>query len=126
MLITKILIFYGISNLKSRILILFFLYLFFIKMPLLIFCHLASKNSGPGLLPGSKEISYGGERDGKKVCWVSWDRICQPKEKGGLGITNLALFNSSLLCNGSRGAWMIKYPLYDLLKFRYEYLLYSL
>jgi hypothetical protein len=40
----------------------------------------------------------GGGRDGKKICWVSCNRICQPKEKGGLGIKYLEIFNSSLLC----------------------------
>jgi hypothetical protein len=41
---------------------------------------------------------WGGGMDSNKMCWVSWDRICQSKENGGLGIKNLETFNSSLLC----------------------------
>jgi hypothetical protein len=54
------------------------------------------------------------------MCWVSWDRICQPKEKGCLGIKNLALFNSSLLCKGKwRNLNDREAPWHDLLRFRY-------
>jgi hypothetical protein len=28
---------------------------------------------------------------------VKWDQICLPKEQGGLGVKNLALFNKALL-----------------------------
>jgi hypothetical protein len=27
----------------------------------------------------SKKILVGGSLDSSKMCWVSWDRICQPK-----------------------------------------------
>jgi hypothetical protein len=67
-----------------------------------------------------RKFLWGGGLENNKMCWVSWDRICQPKEKGGLGIKNLALFNSSLLCkwkwrslNDGDASW------YDLLWFRY-------
>jgi hypothetical protein len=54
------------------------------------------------------------------MCWVSWDRICQSKEKGGLGIKNLALFNASLLCKWKwRSLTDIDAPWLDLLRFRY-------
>jgi hypothetical protein len=54
------------------------------------------------------------------MCWVSWDRICQPKEKGGLGIKNLELFNDSLLCKWKwRCLIDIEAPWYHLLQFRY-------
>ncbi|GAU18465.1 hypothetical protein TSUD_366480 [Trifolium subterraneum] len=63
---------------------------------------------------------WGGGMDNKKVCWVSWDRICGTKEKGGLGIKNLAHFNFSLLCkwkwrclNETTTSWR------DILLFRY-------
>jgi hypothetical protein len=29
---------------------------------------------------------------------VKWDLVCTPREKGGLGIKNLQLFNQCLLC----------------------------
>jgi hypothetical protein len=33
----------------------------------------------------------------KKICWVNWDPICLPTDKGGLGVKNLELFNVALL-----------------------------
>jgi hypothetical protein len=67
-----------------------------------------------------RNFLWGGGRDSKKVCWVSCDRICQWKEKGDLGIKNLELFNSSLLCKWKWRCLNDKVaPWYDLLKFRY-------
>ncbi|PNX85822.1 ribonuclease H, partial [Trifolium pratense] len=40
---------------------------------------------------------WGGGAEEKKLCWVKWDQICLPKEKGGLGVKNLELFNLALL-----------------------------
>jgi hypothetical protein len=58
--------------------------------------------------------------DRNKICWVSWDRICQPKENGGLGIKNLESFNDSLLC---KWKWRCledrETPWFHLLQFRY-------
>ncbi|CAJ2662120.1 unnamed protein product [Trifolium pratense] len=58
--------------------------------------------------------------DRSKICWVSWDSICQPKDKGGLGIKILESFNDSLLCkwkwrclNDLSASW------FNLLHFRY-------
>jgi hypothetical protein len=33
----------------------------------------------------------------KKVHWVKWDRMCKPKEVGGLGIRELEIFNTTLV-----------------------------
>jgi hypothetical protein len=33
----------------------------------------------------------------KKVHWVIWDRMCKPKEVGGLGIRELEIFNTTLV-----------------------------
>jgi hypothetical protein len=67
-----------------------------------------------------RNFLWGGGMEGNKMCWVSWDRICQPKEKGGLGIKNLELFNDSLLC---KWKWRClvdrEAPWYHLLQFRY-------
>lgn len=40
---------------------------------------------------------WGGAVGKKKVCWVRWESICQPKKLGGLVIKNLELFNFALL-----------------------------
>ena len=66
----------------------------------------------------------------KKMCWVSWDRICQPKKRGGLGIKNLELFNSSLLCKWKWRCFIDKEaPRRELLNYRYggfaEFFLYG-
>ncbi|MCH90777.1 ribonuclease H protein, partial [Trifolium medium] len=67
-----------------------------------------------------RNFLWGGGLDRKKVCWVSWDRICQPKDKGGLGLKNLELFNASLLCKWKWRCLIDKVaPWYELLRFRY-------
>jgi hypothetical protein len=33
-----------------------------------------------------RNFLWGGGREDKKICWVKWDQICLPKEKGGLGV----------------------------------------
>jgi hypothetical protein len=45
-----------------------------------------------------RNFLWGGREGERKMCWVSWERICQPKKLGGLGIKSLEIFNSSLLC----------------------------
>jgi hypothetical protein len=40
---------------------------------------------------------WGGGLEEKKLRWIKWDHICLPKEKAGLGVKNLQLFNSALL-----------------------------
>ncbi|GAU32181.1 hypothetical protein TSUD_68520 [Trifolium subterraneum] len=67
-----------------------------------------------------RNFLWGGGMESRKVCWVSWDRICQPKDKGGLGIKNLEHFNSSLLCKWKwRCLIDTNAPWKNLLNFRY-------
>jgi len=44
-----------------------------------------------------KEFLWGGVSGGRKVCWVKWKKICQPRSKGGLGVRDVKLVNLSLL-----------------------------
>ncbi|WJX94410.1 hypothetical protein P8452_75829 [Trifolium repens] len=44
-----------------------------------------------------RNFLWGGGLGERRLCWVKWDQICLPKEQGGLGIKNLAIFNKSLL-----------------------------
>ena len=37
------------------------------------------------------------EEEKKKFSWVSWERVCQLKDLGGLGIKNIKLFKKALL-----------------------------
>ena len=53
------------------------------------------------------EISYGGGNgEDKTFHLVSWKKVCQPIDCGGLGIKNLRLFNRALL-----GKWLWRYHL---------------
>ncbi|XP_045810964.1 uncharacterized protein LOC123905409 [Trifolium pratense] len=70
-----------------------------------------------------RNFLWGGGADERKVCWVKWDQICLPKEKGGLGVKNLELFNLALLSkwkwrflNHDNAIWA------DLLRYRYGHL----
>jgi hypothetical protein len=67
-----------------------------------------------------RNFLWGGGMEGNKMCWVSWDQVCQPKEKGGLGIKNMELFNDSLLCKWKwRCLTDSEAPWFQLLQFRY-------
>ncbi|PNX79011.1 ribonuclease H, partial [Trifolium pratense] len=68
-----------------------------------------------------RNFLWGGGLEDKKLCWVKWEHVCLPKEKGGLGVKTLDLFNQALL---SKWKWRcVNEPdalWTDLLKFRYE------
>jgi hypothetical protein len=44
-----------------------------------------------------REFLWGGVGGGRKINWVKWSKVCQPKENGGLGIRDIKLVNLSLL-----------------------------
>jgi len=44
-----------------------------------------------------REFHWGGVKGGRKVCWVQWRKVCQPKSKEGLGVRDVKLVNLSLL-----------------------------
>ena len=48
-----------------------------------------------------RRFLWGWGDEGRKVAWVSWRKVCEPRETGGLGILNLRLFNAALL-----GKWI--------------------
>jgi len=45
----------------------------------------------------AEEHFVGWGSEGRKIAWVSWAKVCKPREAGGLGILNIRLFNLALL-----------------------------
>ncbi|XP_058726223.1 uncharacterized protein LOC131597549 [Vicia villosa] len=63
---------------------------------------------------------WGGVEDKRNIHWASWDTVCLPIEKGGLGVRRIGDFNVALLCKWkwrileqTRALW------YGVLKARY-------
>ena len=55
-----------------------------------------------------------------KMTWLSWDKVCTPKEEGGLGFHNLKAFNFALLVKqGWRFQANTSSLVYRVLKARY-------
>ncbi|GKV14960.1 hypothetical protein SLEP1_g25758 [Rubroshorea leprosula] len=60
-----------------------------------------------------RNFLWGGAKEGRKIAWVSWDRVCYSKKEGGLGVKNLRWFNMALLgkwwsrlvVEGEKGLW---------------------
>ena len=40
---------------------------------------------------------WGQKKEERKIAWLSWQKMCEPKCNGGLGFKNLKLFNMALL-----------------------------
>ena len=53
------------------------------------------------LIKIQQRFLWGGGHDSKKIAWISWETVCLPKDKGGLGIKDINTFNLALL-----GKWM--------------------
>jgi hypothetical protein len=45
-----------------------------------------------------RKFFWGGNSEKRKYRLVKWHLLCKPRQKGGLGIKNLQLFNYCLLC----------------------------
>jgi hypothetical protein len=70
-----------------------------------------------------RNFLWGGGLEEKKLCWVKWDHISCPKSQGGLGVKNLALFNSALLYKWKWRLIEERNALWsELLRFRYGHL----
>ena len=44
-----------------------------------------------------KQFWWGQANTEKKLAWLSWEKLCMPKDRGGLGFRDLKLFNLALL-----------------------------
>ena len=52
-----------------------------------------------------RDFLWSGVGEDKRDHLVSWDVVCNPKTKGGLGFGRISLWNSALL-----GKWLWRYP----------------
>ena len=43
--------------------------------------------------------------ENRKIAWVAWDKVCESKDKGGLGVTDIRKFNLALL---GKWIWRLK------------------
>ncbi|KAI5439123.1 hypothetical protein KIW84_024770 [Lathyrus oleraceus] len=68
-----------------------------------------------------RNFLWGDGGGSRKMCWVSWDKICLRTEEGGLGVKNVEWFNLSLM---SKWGWRFlndKHAIwFKLLQFRYD------
>ncbi|KAH1203108.1 putative ribonuclease H protein [Glycine max] len=51
-----------------------------------------------------RHFLWGGNREGKKIAWVSWTRCCSSRDMGGLGIKDIKVLNKALLF---KWKWML-------------------
>jgi hypothetical protein len=40
-----------------------------------------------------REFLWGGTKGGRRISWVKWLEVCQPRSKGGLGVTDVGKVN---------------------------------
>ena len=63
---------------------------------------------------------WGQKQDEKKMAWLSWDKLCSPKAKRGLGFKKLKEFNLGLL---AKQGWQLQHRhdtlVYRVLKVKY-------
>ena len=48
---------------------------------------------------------WGRKRDERKMAWLSWEKLCEPKEVGGMGFRELKQFNLALL---AKHGWLLQ------------------
>ncbi|RVW92464.1 putative ribonuclease H protein [Vitis vinifera] len=73
-------------------------------------CYFLSLFKIPASVPArierlQRDFLWSGVGEGKRDHLVSWDVVCNPKTKGGLGLGRISLRNSALL-----GKWLWRYP----------------
>ncbi|XP_051201978.1 uncharacterized mitochondrial protein AtMg00310-like [Lolium perenne] len=55
-----------------------------------------------------RDFHWGDEHERRRMHWLSWDKLTQPKACGGMGFRDFRVYNQALL---ARQAWrLIQYP----------------
>jgi hypothetical protein len=44
-----------------------------------------------------RDFWWGDDEQSRKVHWLAWENLIKPKNKGGMGFRDMALFNQALL-----------------------------
>ena len=60
-------------------------------------CFLLPKKLCEELIGMIRQFWWGQVKNEKKLAWLSWDKMCMPKDSGGLGFWDLRSFNLALL-----------------------------
>ena len=60
-------------------------------------CFLLPKNLCKELTSVIRQFWWGQTGNEKKIAWLSWEAMCKPKDRGGLGFRGLRSFNLALL-----------------------------
>ncbi|XP_024200592.1 uncharacterized protein LOC112203927 [Rosa chinensis] len=60
-------------------------------------CFLLPKNFCDSLHQKCAKFWWGSKGENRKIHWLSWDRLCQPKEASGMGFRDLYAHNLALL-----------------------------
>ena len=49
-----------------------------------------------------RKFWWGYSNEGRKIHWVTWEHLCEAKEKGGIGFKEIEIFNDTLLAKSVR------------------------
>ncbi|XP_075663437.1 putative mitochondrial protein AtMg00310 [Castanea sativa] len=60
-------------------------------------CFLLPKALCKELTGMVRQFWWGQKKDERRMAWVSWERMCLPKDQGGMGFKDLEKFNLALL-----------------------------
>uniref|UniRef100_A0A803PSV0 Reverse transcriptase n=1 Tax=Cannabis sativa TaxID=3483 RepID=A0A803PSV0_CANSA len=71
-------------------------------------CFCLPKELIKDIYPMMARFWWGSSESKNKIHWVKWDKLCKPKDKGGMGFKNMEKFNQSLLAK--QGWKIINHP----------------